>query len=113
MMYPKAVPGLRRSPGANDGPVAALPTPVYFYGMAPGDEITVEIDQGKALVVSLTAIGETEEDGNVRLFFELNGQPRIVTMANRKVSAAGPSAVSRTPRTTSMSPARCRAGVRR
>jgi pyruvate carboxylase len=66
------------------GPVSALPTLNYFYGMKPGDEIGVAIEQGKMLVIRLTAIGETEEDGSVRLFFELNGQPRIIAIADRK-----------------------------
>ena len=89
LMYPKVFQGFAEA-RRQYGPVGALPTPVYFYGMQPGDEVAIEIDQGKALVVSLTAIGEMEEDGNVRLFFELNGQPRIVTMANRKASATRP-----------------------
>jgi pyruvate carboxylase len=67
--------------------VATLPTPTYFYGMAPGDEIGVEIEQGKTLVIRLQALGETEDDGNVRVFFELNGQPRIVNVANRRAAA--------------------------
>ena len=89
LMYPKVFQGFAEA-RRQYGPVAALPTPIYFYGMAPGDEISVEIDQGKALVISLTAIGETDEDGTVRLFFELNGQPRIITMVNRKANATRP-----------------------
>jgi pyruvate carboxylase len=70
------------------GPVSALPTPIFFYGMQPGQEINVEIERGKILVIHLTALGETEDDGSVRLFFELNGQPRIITIADRKSGAA-------------------------
>lgn len=69
------------------GPVSVLPTPVYFYGMQSGEEINVAIEQGKALVIGLAAIGETEEDGSVRVFFELNGQPRSIAVANRKATA--------------------------
>ena len=69
------------------GPVSVLPTPVYFYGMQPGAEITVEIERGKALVVRLTALGETRDDGLVEVFFELNGQPRMVKVPNRSVAA--------------------------
>ena len=66
------------------GPVTALPTATFFYGMAPGDEISVEIERGKSLVISLQAIGETEEDGCARLFFELNGQPRTIIVDDRR-----------------------------
>ena len=87
LMYPKVFAGFAEAQ-SRYGPVSALPTPVYFYGMQPGDQIGVTIEQGKTLVVGLTAIGETEEDGMVRLFFELNGQPRIIAIADRKVGAS-------------------------
>jgi pyruvate carboxylase len=69
------------------GPVSALPTPVFFYGMQAGDEISVEIEKGKALVIRLQAMGETGEDGQVKVFFELNGQPRIIKVPNRAASS--------------------------
>ncbi|WP_316013861.1 pyruvate carboxylase [Roseobacter sp. HKCCA0434] len=69
------------------GPVRILPTNVYFYGMEPGQEITPELDPGKTMIIRLQAIGETNEDGEVRVFFELNGQPRVIRVANRKVAA--------------------------
>ncbi len=72
------------------GPVSVLPTPVYFYGMAPGDEIAVTIQSGKTMIVSLQTIGDTDEDGNVRVFFELNGQPRVVSVPNRSAVVARP-----------------------
>jgi pyruvate carboxylase len=69
------------------GPVRTLPTPVFFYGMEPGQEISVEIDPGKILEIRLQTVGETNVDGEVRVFFELNGQPRTVRVSNRKVAA--------------------------
>jgi pyruvate carboxylase len=72
------------------GPVRTLPTPVYLYGMESGQEISVDIDPGKTLEVRLTAIGETNEDGEVRVFFELNGQPRTVRVPNRKAQSSAP-----------------------
>jgi pyruvate carboxylase len=72
------------------GPVRTLPTPVYLYGMEPSQEISVEIDPGKTLEIRLTAFGETNEDGEVRVFFELNGQPRTVRVPNRKAQSATP-----------------------
>ena len=72
------------------GPVRTLPTPVYFYGMEPGQEISVEIDPGKIIEIRLQAVGETNEEGDVRVFFELNGQPRTVRVPNRKAQATAP-----------------------
>jgi pyruvate carboxylase len=69
------------------GPVRTLPTRTFFYGMQPGDEIAVEIAPGKTLEVRLQAVGETSEDGDVKVFFELNGQPRVIRVPNRAVKA--------------------------
>ena len=70
------------------GPVRTLPTHTFFYGMQPGEEIAVEIDPGKTLEIRLQAIGETGEDGEARVFFELNGQPRVIRVPNRLVKSA-------------------------
>ncbi|MCR9125277.1 MAG: pyruvate carboxylase [Rhodobacteraceae bacterium] len=69
------------------GPVRTLPTLTFFYGMEPGEEISAEIDPGKTLEIRLQAVGETGEDGEVRVFFELNGQPRVVRVPNRLVKS--------------------------
>jgi len=69
------------------GPVRTLPTPVFFYGMQPQDEISVEISPGKTLEIRLQAIGETNDAGEVKVFFELNGQPRTVRVPNRVIAS--------------------------
>ncbi len=65
------------------GPVRALPTDVFFYGMEPGQEISVEIDPGVTLEISLQTVGETHDDGSVRVFFELNGQSRVIRITDQ------------------------------
>ncbi|WP_131576368.1 pyruvate carboxylase, partial [Paracoccus nototheniae] len=70
------------------GPVRTLPTRTFFYGMEPGDEISVEIDPGKTLEIRLLTLGETDEKGEMKVFFELNGQPRQVRVPNRKATGA-------------------------
>ncbi|WP_299499362.1 pyruvate carboxylase [uncultured Roseobacter sp.] len=69
------------------GPVRTLPTRTFFYGMEPGEEISAEIDPGKTLEIRLQAVGDTNEDGEVKVFFELNGQPRVIRVPNRLVKA--------------------------
>ena len=69
------------------GPVRTLPTRTFFYGMEPGEEISAEIDPGKTLEIRMIALGETTDDGDVKVFFELNGQPRTIRVANREVKA--------------------------
>ncbi|WP_417677603.1 pyruvate carboxylase [Pseudodonghicola sp.] len=70
------------------GPVRTLPTKTFFYGMEPGEEISAEIDPGKTLEIRCQAVGETDENGEVKVFFELNGQPRTIRVPNRLVKAA-------------------------
>jgi pyruvate carboxylase len=65
-----------------------LPTPVYFYGLKPEEEIFLDIEKGKTLVVRCLAIGDTAEDGMVTVFYELNGQPRRVKVPDRAHGAA-------------------------
>ena len=72
---------------AEFGPVTALPTPVFFYGMSPGQEIAVEIQRGMTIFIRCLAIGEPNEEGMVKVFFELNGQPRVIRVPNRMVTS--------------------------
>ncbi|MDO5705754.1 MAG: pyruvate carboxylase [Paracoccus sp. (in: a-proteobacteria)] len=69
------------------GPVRTLPTRTFFYGMEPGEEISAEIDPGKTLEIRLQTIGDTDESGEVRVFFELNGQPRVVRVPDRSAAS--------------------------
>lgn len=69
------------------GPIRTLPTPIFFYGMESGQEISVEIDPGKTLEIRLQAIGKINEAGQKRVFFELNGQPRNIMVPDRLVAA--------------------------
>lgn len=64
---------------------SVLSTPLYFYGLVPGDEVSVEIEAGKTLIVKLTAIGEVSKDATRSIFFELNGEPRQVTVKDLSV----------------------------
>jgi pyruvate carboxylase len=87
LMYPKVFTDFS---GAQEtyGPVSVLPTPVYFYGMASEDEIFVDIEKGKTLVIRCLAIGDVDEKGMVTVFFELNGQPRRVKVPDRAHGAS-------------------------
>ena len=86
LMYPKVFMDYMTRHAAY-GPVRSLPTKAFFYGMEPGEEITVELDPGKKIEVRLQAVGETTDDGEVRVFFELNGQPRVIRVPNRAIKA--------------------------
>ncbi len=68
------------------GPVRCLPTSVFFYGMENSQEISVEIDPGKTLEIRLQAVSEVNEEGDRKVFFELNGQPRIIRIPDQNSS---------------------------
>ncbi|MFO0789691.1 MAG: pyruvate carboxylase [Pirellulales bacterium] len=65
--------------------VSVLPTPIFFYGMNPGEEISVDIELGKTLIIKFLTIGEAHHDGTRSVFFELNGHPREVTVADKSL----------------------------
>ena len=65
--------------------ISVLPTPVFFYGQEMGEELSIEIESGKTLIVRFLTISEPHEDGRRTVFFELNGQPRDVTVLDRSL----------------------------
>jgi pyruvate carboxylase len=65
------------------GDVSVLPTPAFFYGLKSGEEITVDIEPGKTLIIKFLTVGDPHPDGTRTLFFELNGQPREVNVRDR------------------------------
>jgi pyruvate carboxylase len=64
---------------------SGLPTPVFFYGQQGGEEIAIDIEPGKRLIVKFITVGEAHEDGRRTVFFELNGQPRDVTLVDKSL----------------------------
>jgi pyruvate carboxylase len=68
--------------------VSILPTPVFFYGLEAGQEIAVELEKGKTLYVGLNAQAEADGQGGVRMYFDVNGQPRAVRALKRQEGKA-------------------------
>jgi len=82
LMYPRVFTEFMTAQ-ALYGPTEVLPTPVYFYGLEPGQEVLVDLDPGVTLVIRYLSCSEPNEKGMVRVFFELNGQPRSVSVPDR------------------------------
>jgi pyruvate carboxylase len=66
--------------------VSVLPTPVFFYGMEPGDEVSIDIEEGKTLILKFQTVGDPHLDGTRIVFFELNGQPREVLVVDNSLT---------------------------
>jgi len=68
-----------------NGDVSVLPTTAYFHGLAVGEEISIEIEEGKTLFVKLLNVGEPDEKGIRSLTFELNGKARTTLVEDKSV----------------------------
>ncbi len=90
LMYPDVFVKFARN-RQNWGDVDVLPTPQFYYGMERGSDVAVELEPGKALVIKFLTVGEPHPDGTRTVFFELNGQPREVTVRDRSLEVKEPS----------------------
>lgn len=94
LMYPQVFKDLVKAINQYGHP-RVLPTPAFFYGLKTGEEISVEIEEGKTLIVKLIYVSEPNEDGHRTLTFEMNGRARecvildtsIKTESKRRVKA--------------------------
>ena len=65
---------------------SVIPTPVFFYGLKPHEEIEVDLEKGKTLIIRLLGVSDLDLQGQRRVFFELNGQPRTVEVTDRSAA---------------------------
>jgi len=89
LMYPKVFADYAAD-RATFGDLSTLPTAVFFYGMQPGQEINIDLERGKTLIVRYVTTSDAHEDGTRTVFFELNGQPRPIRVADRSQVAKRP-----------------------
>jgi pyruvate carboxylase len=69
------------------GEISYLPTSAFFYGLQQDEEISVEIGQGKVIIIRLLYISNAGEDGMCTVTFDLNGQTRTVRVRDNSVVA--------------------------
>src|SRR6202034_4107323 len=89
LMYPKVFAQYAADRAAF-GDLGMLPTSVFFYGMQPGQEINVDLERGKTLIVRYVTLSAPHEDGTRTVFFELNGQPRPIRVTDRGQTPSRP-----------------------
>ncbi|HEV3081829.1 MAG TPA: pyruvate carboxylase [Gemmataceae bacterium] len=85
LLYPRVFPEFEAHQQKYSD-TSLLPTPVFFHGMEPGEEISVDIEAGKTLIIKFITIGDPQPEGNRLVFFELNGQPREVLVIDRSLA---------------------------
>ena len=69
------------------GDVSVLSTPAFFYGLPVGEELPVELAEGRTAIVKFLTVGDAHRDGTRPVFFELNGEPRQVSVRDRSLQA--------------------------
>jgi pyruvate carboxylase len=84
LLYPRVFPEFAAHQ-AKYSDTSVLPTTAFFYGMEKGEEISVEIEPGKTLIIKFLAVGDPHGTGKRLVFFELNGQPREVLIEDRSL----------------------------
>ena len=89
LMYPRVFTDYAAN-RASYGEVSILPTAVFFYGMQPGQEINIDLERGKTLILRYVATSDAHEDGTRTVFFELNGQPRPIRVPDSSQVAKRP-----------------------
>ncbi|RIV19336.1 pyruvate carboxylase [Fibrisoma montanum] len=65
------------------GDVSIIPTPAFLYGLKENEEILINIDEGKNILVRLLFKSEPDELGMRTITFELNGQSRQVQVRDK------------------------------
>lgn len=69
------------------GDVSILPTPAFFYGLHPNQELEVSIGPGKIVIIKFLNITEPDDNGLRLVFFHLNGQMRSVAIQDKKADS--------------------------
>jgi len=87
LLYPRVFEDFAKHQ-ASFGNVSALPTPAFLEGIKPGEELSCDIEPGKRLLIRLLSVGESHSDGTRTVFFELNGQPRSVTVVDKGLESS-------------------------
>jgi len=80
------------------GDLSVLDTPTFLYGLRLGEEIQVEIETGKTLIVKLVSVGQPQADGTRTVYFELNGQSREVVVKDDSIKSTIQSKVKADPK---------------
>ena len=65
--------------------VSNIPTKAFFYGLESGEEVLIEFEPGKVIIVELIYITKANNLGFRTVFFKLNGQTRAVEIKDKTV----------------------------
>ncbi|MCL4106485.1 UNVERIFIED_CONTAM: hypothetical protein GTU68_030443 [Idotea baltica] len=69
------------------GNTEMLPTPCFFYGLKPNDEINVSIAKGKNILIEYLNTNQASADGTRLVIFRINGAIRSVMVKDEQVKS--------------------------
>jgi pyruvate carboxylase len=70
--------------------VSLLPTQAFLYGLAPGQEVAVDLRRGTRVFFGLQAITEPDERGYRTVLLEVNGQGRPMDVQDHSIVSEVP-----------------------
>ena len=76
-LYPKVYEDYRKSL-IEYGDLSHMNSDVFFHGLKVGETSEVEIEDGKILIITLLDISKMDNEGYVKLSFEINGNRRDI-----------------------------------
>jgi pyruvate carboxylase len=85
LMYPQVFADFAKH-ASTYSDVSVLPTPAFFYGLKPGEEISVSIEEGKVLIIRLISVGPADKDGRRAISYELNGIGRETFILDKSIA---------------------------
>jgi pyruvate carboxylase len=85
LMYPQVFADYAKHAAAYSD-VSVLPTPAFFYGLKPGEEISVSIEEGKVLIIRLISVGQPDKDARRVISYELNGIGRETYILDKSIA---------------------------
>ena len=86
MMYPQVYEDFYKH-DEEFGNVSVLPTCAFFYGLKQREEVTVELGQGKVIIIRMLYCSPPDEGGIRTVTFDLNGQTRSITIRDDSVKS--------------------------
>ncbi|MDP3071054.1 MAG: pyruvate carboxylase [Opitutaceae bacterium] len=85
LMYPQVFADYAKHAAAYSD-VSVLPTTAFFYGLKPGEEISVNIEEGKVLIIRLISVGAPDKEARRAISYELNGIGRETSILDKSIS---------------------------